>query len=158
MFNILHFKNMENLIRYEKDVRSFLRIYVRLRNTAQETYAAAEKECNDSVRDISIGTTNCLQVVVYMENCSLAWMWLYHHHSNQVDLLCIALRRRQLYLLCLIVNRATIILLCHSHVKLRNYRLGSVRPDDIGPLHFIQICTYSAKDLDTFLQIGQSRF
>ena len=32
--------------------------YVNLRNAAQETYAAAEKEYNDSVRDTLIGTTN----------------------------------------------------------------------------------------------------
>ena len=32
--------------------------YVNLRNSAQETYAAAEKEYNDGVRDTLIGTTN----------------------------------------------------------------------------------------------------
>ena len=32
--------------------------YVNLRNAAQETYAAAEKEDNDGVRDTLIGTTN----------------------------------------------------------------------------------------------------
>ena len=32
--------------------------YVNLRNAAQETYAAAEKEYNDRVRDTLIGTTN----------------------------------------------------------------------------------------------------
>ena len=32
--------------------------YVNLRNAAQETYAAAEKEYNDGVRDTLIGTTN----------------------------------------------------------------------------------------------------
>ena len=32
--------------------------YVNLRNAAQETYAAAEKEYNDGVRDTFIGTTN----------------------------------------------------------------------------------------------------
>ena len=32
--------------------------YVNLRNAAQETIAAAEKEYNDSVRDTLIGTTN----------------------------------------------------------------------------------------------------
>ena len=33
--------------------------YVNLRNAAQETYVAAEKEYNDGVRDTRIGTTNC---------------------------------------------------------------------------------------------------
>ena len=32
--------------------------YVNLRNAAQETYAVAEKEYNDGVRDTLIGTTN----------------------------------------------------------------------------------------------------
>ena len=32
--------------------------YVNLRNSAQETYAGAEKEYNDGVRDTLIGTTN----------------------------------------------------------------------------------------------------
>ena len=32
--------------------------YVNLRNAARETYAAAEKKYNDSVRDTLIGTTN----------------------------------------------------------------------------------------------------
>ena len=32
--------------------------YVNLRNAAQETYAAVEKEYNDGIRDTLIGTTN----------------------------------------------------------------------------------------------------
>ena len=36
--------------------------YVNLRNAAQETYAAAEKEYNDGVRDTLIGTTRLILI------------------------------------------------------------------------------------------------
>ena len=79
--------------------------WVNLRNATQETYVATEKEYNESVRDTLIGITN-------------SHKWL--STLRIMDLLHIALRRRQSFLLmCLVVNRVTIVLLCHSHVFLR---------------------------------------
>ena len=94
--------------------------YVNLRNTAQETCAAAEKEYNDGVRDTLIGTTN-----------SHKWWFTLKTALFGVDVAVPPLLRPDgslahcpkekaaLLLMCLIVNRVKIVLLCHSRVFLR---------------------------------------
>ena len=91
--------------------------YVNVRNAAQETYAADEKEYNDGVRDTLIGTTK-----------SHKWWSTLKTALFGVDVAVLPLLRPDgslthcpkekaaVLLMCLMVNRVTKVLLCCSLV------------------------------------------
>ena len=86
--------------------------YVNLRNSAQETYAAAEKEYNDGVRDTLIGTTNShkwwstLKTALF--SVDVAVPPLLRHNGSLTHC---PKEKAAVLLMCLMVNRVTIVLL-----------------------------------------------